>query len=136
MLCQLCDDGFFNMPYPDAMIGYSAKDALVKLTSMILLLTIHSNSSLSSSLRKGSAYSSKIADLQVKGFGVCQLWKLKRIFLIQTRKFTVRKQRIIMWNTGNLELSWDFAKSIFISDNGMLVDMQFLPRIKGLKFDY
>lgn len=70
MLCQLCDDGFFNMPYPDAMIGYSAKDALVKLTSMILLLTIHSNSSLSSSLRKGSAYSSKIADLQVKGFGV------------------------------------------------------------------
>ncbi len=136
MLCQLCDDGFFNMPYPDAMIGYSAKDALVKLTSMILLLTIHSNSSLSSSLRKGRAYSSKIADLQVKGFGVCQLWKLKRIFLIQTRKFTVRKQRIIMWNTGNLELSWDFAKSIFISDNGMLVDMPFLPRIKGLKFDY
>ena len=37
MLRELCDEGVIGMPHPDAMIGYGAKDALVKLrhTSLV-----------------------------------------------------------------------------------------------------
>ena len=38
-LRQLCAEGVIGMPHPDAMIGYGAKDVLVKLRDLSLVPT-------------------------------------------------------------------------------------------------
>lgn len=76
MLRDLCAAGVVGMPHPDAMVGYGAKDALVRLTDTDLVpddtfayYTLNLSNNSPNLSHTACAFSSKIAAPQEKVFG-------------------------------------------------------------------
>lgn len=155
VLRKLCEAGLVGMPHPDAMIGYGAKDALTKLACTDLVPDdTYAYYDKQEAARIGVAWSDK-HDFK-KTFPMT-LAKGERV-LKQNRGSTgegiwrVRLKDANGYNsTQSLPLDtkiicteakdnhseerelgefMDFCEHYLVGDNGMLVDMTFLPRIK------
>lgn len=137
MLRQLCENGIIGMPHPDAMIGYGAKDALVKLTNTSLVPTdTYAYYSLQelfeqfpSSLAKGERVLKQNRGSTGEG-----IW---RVSLVDEGEVPHAKSKIKCTEAKDNHVEyWElkdfmyFCEQYITGDNGMLVDMPFLPRIK------
>lgn len=137
MLRQLCENGIIGMPHPDAMIGYGAKDALVKLknTSLVPADTYAYYSlqelfeQFPSSLAKGERVLKQNRGSTGEG-----IW---RVSLVDEGEVPHAKSKIKCTEAKDNHVEhWElkdfmyFCEQYITGDNGMLVDMPFLPRIK------
>lgn len=140
VLRKLCNDGVIGMPHPDAMINYGAKDALTKLTDTNLvpkdtyayydINTFKDN--FPKTLAKGQRVLKQNRGSTGEGIWRVQLVEplnndIKEIPLTSKIKCTEAKDN----HTEVRELGefMDFCSQYIVGDNGMLVDMTFLPRI-------
>lgn len=142
MLRKLCDAGVIGMPHPDAMTGYGAKDALTKLTDTDLVpedtyayYTIESfKEKFPISLSNGERVLK-----QNRGSTGQGIW---RVVVADEREFTPGEalpldtqlkcteavdNHVEMRELGDF---MQFCTQYIVGDNGMLVDMPFMPRIK------
>lgn len=138
MLRQLCEEGIIGMPHPDAMIGYGAKDALVKLTDTALVpsdtfayYTIQELfENFPSSLAKGERVLKQNRGSTGEGIWRVALVDEGQDILHTTTKIKcteAKDNHVEYWELGEF---MSFCEKYIIGDNGMLVDMPFLPRIK------
>ncbi len=141
MLRKLCEEGIIGMPHPDAMIGYGAKDALVKLTDTSLVpkdtyayYTIEEfKNSFPKSLKNGIRVLKQNRGSTGEG-----IWRVQLIDELSPGATQVPLHAKIKCTEARdnhveyFELStfMDYCEQYIVGDNGMLVDMQFLPRIK------
>lgn len=139
MLRQLCKDGLVGMPHPDAMIGYGAKDALTKLIDTDLVpkdtYAYYDIQSFKENFPKSLAKGERVLK-QNRGSTGEGIWHVSvedntknDILPLNTKiKCTEAKDN----HTEHRELGefMDFCEQYIVGDNGMLVDMTFLPRIK------
>lgn len=139
MLRQLCKDGVVGMPHPDAMIGYGAKDALTKLAGTDLVpsdtYAYYDIKSFKETFPKSLAKGERVLK-QNRGSTGEGIWRVSVegdfsgdiVPLNAKIKCTEAKDN----HTERRELGefMDFCEQYIIGDNGMLVDMTFLPRIK------
>lgn len=140
MLRQLCNDGIVGMPHPDAMIGYGAKDALTKLNDTPLVPTdtyayydIDTfKKNFPKTLAKGQRVLKQNRGSTGEGIWRVQLLEssledIEEVPLNTKIKCTEAKDN----HTEIRELGkfMDFCNQYIVGDNGMLVDMTFLPRI-------
>ncbi|GMB96859.1 Cj0069 family protein [Helicobacter sp. NHP22-001] len=154
LLRKLCDNGVIGMPHPDAMIGYGAKDALTKLADTELVPDdTYAYYDPAEAKRIGVAWGDQ-HDLK-KTFPKT-LAKGERV-LKQNRGSTgegiwhVQLEEPLPEGASEVPLNakikcieavdnhvehrqlgefMDFCEKYLVGDNGMLVDMTFLPRIK------
>lgn len=138
LLRQLCEKGIIGMPHPDAMIGYGAKDALVKLTSTSLVpkdtYAYYTVQELFENFPSSLANGERVLK-QNRGSTGEGIWRVS--LLDDTDKPLHAKTKIKCTEAKDnhveyweLEPFMHFCKKYIIGDNGMLVDMPFLPRIK------
>ena len=139
MLRQLCKDGLVGMPHPDAMIGYGAKDALTKLAGTNLVpsdtYAYYDIKTFKETFPKSLAKGERVLK-QNRGSTGEGIWRVSVeggfsgdiVPLNAKIKCTEAKDN----HTEHRELGefMDFCEQYIIGDNGMLVDMTFLPRIK------
>lgn len=137
LLRQLCDKGIIGMPHPDAMIGYGAKDALVKLTSTSLVpedtFAYYKVEELHEQFPSALAKGERVLK-QNRGSTGEGIWRVSLVDPTETTptlqskiKCTEAKDNHVeYWELGPF---MDFCEKYIIGDNGMLVDMPFLPRI-------
>lgn len=155
LLRSLCEAGLVGMPHPDAMIGYGAKDALTKLASTDLVPTdTYAYYDKDEAARIGVEFSDKHNFIKsfpktlAKGERVLKqnrgstgegIWRVRLENPADYNKFDILPldTKIICTeakdnHSENRELGefMEFCKSYLVGDNGMLVDMTFLPRIK------
>lgn len=138
LLRQLCNQGIIGMPHPDAMIGYGAKDALVKLTSTSLVpedtYAYYTVEQLVENFPHALAKGERVLK-QNRGSTGEGIWRVSLIeettspLHAQTKiKCTEAKDNHVeYWELGPF---MEFCERYIVGDNGMLVDMPFLPRIK------
>lgn len=140
MLRQLCEFGVKGLPHPDAMIGYGAKDALVKLRETPLvpkdtfayydIASFKDNFPLS--LKNGERVLKQNRGSTGEGIWRVQLVnemdETDRVPLDALVRCTEAKDNHVEEHT--LESFMTFCEQYIIGENGMLVDMPFLPRIK------
>lgn len=140
MLRNLCNDGIVGMPHPDAMIGYGAKDALTKLNDTTLVpndtYAYYDIDAFKKNFPKTLARGQRVLK-QNRGSTGEGIWRvqllnplpkgLMEVPLNTKIKCTEAKDN----HTEIRELGefMDFCNQYIIGDNGMLVDMTFLPRI-------
>lgn len=140
MLRNLCNDGIVGMPHPDAMIGYGAKDALTKLNDTTLVpndtYAYYDIDVFKKNFPKTLARGQRVLK-QNRGSTGEGIWRvqllnplpkgLMEVPLNTKIKCTEAKDN----HTEIRELGefMDFCNQYIIGDNGMLVDMTFLPRI-------
>lgn len=142
MLRKLCDDGLVGMPHPDAMIGYGAKDALTKLADTELVpddtYAYYDIATFKSTFPKSLAKGERVLK-QNRGstgegiwrvrlenaddYGKCDSLPLDTKIICTEAKDNHTEER-------KLGEFMDFCEQYIVGDNGMLVDMTFLPRIK------
>ncbi|MGX2981942.1 Cj0069 family protein [Helicobacter sp. 23-1045] len=140
MLRQLCADGLIGMPHPDAMIGYGAKDALTKLAGTNLVpqdtYAYYDIKTFKETFPKTLAKGERVLK-QNRGSTGEGIWRVcvegaessaESLPLNTKIKCTEAKDN----HSEHRELGefMDFCEQYIIGDNGMLVDMTFLPRIK------
>lgn len=141
MLRELCAAGVVGMPHPDAMIGYGAKDALVKLrhTSLVpedtfAYYTIDEfKSTFPQSLKNGERVLKQNRGSTGEGIWRVQLVEplasdATAVPLDAQVKCTEAKDNHVEYHT--LSDFMTFCEQYIVGANGMLVDMPFLPRIK------
>ncbi|ERI07596.1 Cj0069 family protein [Aneurinibacillus aneurinilyticus] len=140
LLRQLCEFGVKGMPHPDAMIGYGAKDALIKLRDTPLVpedtfayYDIASfKKNFPKSLKKGERVLKQNRGSTGEGIWRVQLAsdseEAEEVSLNATLRCTEAKDNHVEEHT--LETFMTFCEQYIIGENGMLVDMPFLPRIK------
>ncbi len=134
--------GLVGMSHPDAMIGYGAKDALTKLASTDLVpddtYAYYDIATFKSTFPKSLAKGERVLK-QNRGSTGEGIWrvrlesasdygKLESLPLDTTIICTEAKDNHT--ETRKLGEFMDFCEQYIIGDNGMLVDMTFLPRIK------
>jgi len=142
MLRDLAAKGVLGMPHPDAMIGYGAKDALVKLSDTDFVpndtfayYTVEEFlKNFPVSLSKGERVLKQNRGSTGEG-----IW---RVVVVDERTFTpgdalpadtkIKCTEAVDNHVEYRELGefMKFCEKYIIGDNGMLVDMQFMPRIK------
>ena len=141
MLRELCSAGVVGMPHPDAMIGYGAKDALVKLrhTSLVpedtfAYYTIDEFKEIfPTSLTNGERVLKQNRGSTGEGIWRVQLVEplaagVTTVPLDAQIKCTEAKDNHVEYHA--LQDFMTFCEQYIVGANGMLVDMPFLPRIK------
>ena len=141
MLRQLCEDGVIGMPHPDCMIGYGAKDALVKLRDTSLVpsdtYAYYTIESFKSTFPKSLANNERVLK-QNRGSTGEGIWRVQLLDELPEGTTEVPLDAKIKCTEAkdnhseihDLQTFMDFCEQYIIGENGMLVDMQFLPRIK------
>ncbi|MFF5994034.1 Cj0069 family protein [Lysinibacillus sp. KU-BSD001] len=141
MLRELCALGVIGMPHPDAMIGYGAKDALVKLRHTSLVpedtYAYYTTEEFKSTFPKSLLGGERVLK-QNRGSTGEGIWRVQlvdalaedatEVPLDANIKCTEAKDNHVEYHT--LGAFMDFCEQYIIGANGMLVDMPFLPRIK------
>lgn len=141
MLRQLCEEGIIGMPHPDAMIGYGAKDALVKLTDTSLVpsdtYAYYTIEEFKNNFPKSLTHGIRVLK-QNRGSTGEGIWRVQlvdelpsevtQVPLTAKVKCTEAKDNHVEYF--ELGAFMDFCEQYIVGDNGMLVDMRFLPRIK------
>ncbi|TLD80610.1 hypothetical protein LS70_009040 [Helicobacter sp. MIT 11-5569] len=142
ILRKLCADGLVGMPHPDAMVGYGAKDALTKLADTPLVpddtYAYYDIATFKSTFPKSLAKGERVLK-QNRGSTGEGIWRVR---LEDASKYNSCDSlpldtKIICTEAKDnhseerkLGEFMDFCEQYIIGDNGMLVDMTFLPRIK------
>ncbi|EAI6710831.1 Cj0069 family protein [Campylobacter upsaliensis] len=142
VLRKLCSDGLVGMPHPDAMIGYGAKDALTKLADTPLVpddtYAYYDIKTFKETFPKSLAKGERVLK-QNRGSTGEGIWRVRledgvayntcdSLPLDTTIICTEAKDNHS--ETRKLGEFMDFCEQYIIGDNGMLVDMTFLSRIK------
>ena len=141
MLRELCASGVIGMPHPDAMIGYGAKDALVKLRHTSLVpedtYAYYTIEEFKVTFPKSLAIGERVLK-QNRGSTGEGIWRVQLVEQLedgQTEvpldaqvKCTEAKDNHVEYH--NLADFMTFCEQYIVGANGMLVDMTFLPRIK------
>lgn len=141
MLRELCAEGIIGMPHPDAMIGYGAKDALVKLRHTSLVpedtYAYYTIEQFKSSFPKSLANGERVLK-QNRGSTGDGIWRVQLVDALEDGvtemplnakiKCTEAKDNHVEYH--ELDAFMTFCEQYIIGVNGMLVDMPFLPRIK------
>lgn len=138
LLRDLCDKGIIGMPHPDAMIGYGAKDALVKLTSTSLVpedtFAYYTLDQLVDNFPSALANGERVLK-QNRGSTGEGIWRVSLVdkdtehphAKSQIKCTEAKDNHVEYWELGAF---MQFCEKYIVGDNGMLVDMPFLPRIK------
>ncbi len=142
MLRDLCDAGVTGMPHPDAMIGYGAKDALVRLTDTDLVpedtYAYYTVEEFKKTFPKSVSYGVRVLK-QNRGSTGEGIWRVEVVderpyaegdtLPLDTQlKCTEAVDNHVEFNT--LGDFMEFCTRYIVGANGMLVDMRFMPRIK------
>ncbi|MEK4423925.1 Cj0069 family protein [Solibacillus sp. FSL K6-1523] len=141
MLRELCNEGVIGMPHPDAMISYGAKDALVKLRHTALVpedtFAYYTTESFKANFPKALATGERVLK-QNRGSTGEGIWRVQlvdalaesasEVPLTAQIKCTEAKDNHVEFYT--LEHFMAFCEQYIVGENGMLIDMKFLPRIK------
>ncbi|MCI7410280.1 Cj0069 family protein [Helicobacter bilis] len=157
VLRKLCDSGVIGMPHPDAMIGYGAKDALTKLRNTELVPTdtlayydpaeakrigvnwvAGEEHDFKANFPKTLAKGERVLK-QNRGSTGEGIWRVQLKDQSQYGKVSsvpldtiVRCTEAVDNHVEEHKLGdfMNFCEKYLTGDNGMLVDMTFLPRIK------
>ncbi len=142
VLRRLCDAGLVGMPHPDAMIGYGAKDALTKLASTNLVpddtYAYYDVAKFKETFPKSLAKGERVLK-QNRGSTGEGIWRVrlpdgvnypKNGALPLDTAIVCTEAKDNHTEQRKLGEFMDFCEQYIIGDNGMLVDMTFLPRIK------
>lgn len=137
MLRKLCDeDKIVGMPHPDAMIKYGAKDALSKLNDTNLVpedtYAYYDIETFKNNFPKTLSKNQRVLK-QNRGSTGEGIWRVQlvnansEINLSTKIKCTEAKDN----HSEIRELGefMDFCEQYIVGDNGMIIDMRFLPRI-------
>ena len=142
MLRALCDAGVIGMPHPDAMIGYGAKDALVRLKDTDLVpedtFAYYTVEQLKQQFPTAISYGVRVLK-QNRGSTGEGIW---RVEVVDERPY--QPGDTLPGNTQlkcteavdnhvemrQLDDFMEFCTQYIVGANGMLVDMPFMPRIK------
>ena len=141
MLRELCAAGVVGMPHPDAMIGYGAKDALVKLRHTTLVpedtFAYYSINEFKKIFPTSLANGERVLK-QNRGSTGEGIWRVQLVDALTEGetavpldaqvKCTEAKDNHVEYHT--LANFMTFCEQYIVGANGMLVDMPFLPRIK------
>jgi len=154
VLRKLCEAGLVGMPHPDAMIGYGAKDALTKLTCTPLVPDdTYAYYDKDEAARIGVKWDDKhdfkktFPQSLAKGERVLKqnrgstgegIWRVRLADNTYNKVQSLPLDTKIICTEAKDNHSeertlgefMDFCESYLVGDNGMLVDMTFLPRIK------
>ncbi|MEN8042170.1 MAG: Cj0069 family protein, partial [Actinomycetota bacterium] len=141
MLRSLSDKGVVGMPHPDAMIGYGAKDALVRLTDTDLVpddtFSYYDLAEFKESFAVSLSRGERVLK-QNRGSTGEGIW---RVVVVDERPYqpgdslpldTAIKcteavdNHVEMHTLGDF---MDFCNQYLVGDGGMLLDMPFMPRI-------
>ena len=144
LLTRLSDAGLVGMSSPEKMISYGAKDALVKLNDTDLVPTdtaaYYDVESFHETFPKSLSYGERVLK-QNRGSTGSGIWRVRvqdeelvkntepgTAFPLDTKLVCTEA---VDNHTEYRELSdfMDFCDQYIIGDNGMLVDMRFIPRI-------
>ena len=140
MLRDLCANGIIGMPHPDAMIGYGSKDVLSKLVSTNLVpedtFAYYTIEAFKAQFPKSLAITERVLK-QNRGSTGEGIWRVKlveplaegltEVPLDAKIKCTEAKDNHVeYWTLGEFMV---FCEQYIIGQNGMLIDMRFLPRI-------
>jgi hypothetical protein len=142
MLRKLSDNGVIGMPHPDAMIGYGAKDALVRLRDTELVPTdtyaYYSLEELKTSFPTSLSRGERVLK-QNRGSTGQGIWRV----VVQDERLSTpgvplpADTRIQCTEavdnhveTWQLDAFMDFCGQYLSGDDGLMVDMPFMPRIK------
>lgn len=142
MLRNLCDHGVKGMSHPDVMVGYGAKDVLVKLNDTSLVPTdtyayyniLEFKGTFPKSLANGERVLKQNRGSTGEGIWRVQLLdqdaldEFGHVKLDAKIKCTEAKDNHIEEHL--LGDFMEFCEQYIVGENGMLVDMPFLPRIK------
>ncbi len=142
MLRALCDAGVIGMPHPEAMIGYGAKDALVRLADTELVpddtFAYYTVEAFKEQFPTSISYGVRVLK-QNRGSTGEGIW---RVEVIDERPYqpgdtlpldTQLKCTEAVDNHVEIRRLDDFMQfctQYIVGTNGMLVDMRFMPRIK------
>ena len=141
MLRELCAIGVIGMPHPDAMVGYGAKDALVKLRHTSLVpedtYAYYTIDEFKSTFPKSLTGGERVLK-QNRGSTGEGIWRVQLVDELAADatvvpldakiKCTEAKDNHVEYH--ELSAFMDFCEQYIVGANGMLVDMPFLPRIK------
>lgn len=141
-LRRLSDAGLVGMSHPDVMIHFGAKDALVKLASTDLVprdtYAYYDIPSFRDTFPKSISYGVRVLK-QNRGSTGSGIWRVEVIDDISYKpgdslplstklKCTEALDNHVEYHT--LEEFMTFCEQYIVGDNGMIVDMRFMPRIK------
>ena len=141
-LRTLSAHGLKGMPHPDAMINFGAKDALVKLTTTNLVpedtYAYYTIQELTDTFPKSLSYGERVLK-QNRGSTGEGIWRVQvhdnlkyqpgDILPVSTKiKCTEAVDNHVEYHT--LDAFMKFCEQYIVGENGMLVDMRFMPRIK------
>lgn len=141
MLRDLCHQGVVGMPHPDAMVSYGAKDALVKLRHTSLVpddtFAYYTIDAFKSNFPKSLAINERVLK-QNRGSTGEGIWRVQLVEPLMDDTMAVPLYAKIKCTEAKdnhveyMELGafMDFCEQYIVGENGMLVDMPFLPRIK------
>jgi len=141
MLRKLCKNGVLGMPHPDAMINYGAKDALVKLRDTPLVpedtFSFYDVQTFKKTFPSTLAKNERVLK-QNRGSTGEGIWRVQIVDKSVIRngavpgdaqiKCTEAKDNHVEYH--KLDDFMTFCEQYIVGENGMLVDMPFLPRIK------
>ena len=143
MLRDLSAAGVIGMPHPDAMLNFGAKDALFKLRNTSLVpddtYAYYTIEQLRDTLPLSLSYGERVLK-QNRGSTGSGIWRVQiadkdlkvvpgEALPLDTRlKCTEAVDNHVEYH--KLEDFMAFCEQYIIGDNGMLVDMRFMPRIK------
>lgn len=141
MLRELCAAGVIGMPHPDAMIGYGAKDALVKLRHTALVpedtYAYYTIDEFKAMFPRALANGERVLK-QNRGSTGEGIWRVQLVEALESDasivpldakiKCTEAKDNHVEYH--ELGAFMTFCEQYIIGTNGMLIDMPFLPRIK------
>eukprot|EP00276_Gloeochaete_wittrockiana_P001831 CAMPEP_0184671358 /NCGR_PEP_ID=MMETSP0308-20130426/85445_1 /TAXON_ID=38269 /ORGANISM="Gloeochaete witrockiana, Strain SAG 46.84" /LENGTH=353 /DNA_ID=CAMNT_0027118459 /DNA_START=117 /DNA_END=1178 /DNA_ORIENTATION=+ len=142
MLRELYDrHGLLLMPHPDAMVGYGAKDALVKLNDTPLVprdtAAYYSLAELKANFPKTIMKGERVLK-QNRGSTGEGIWRVQLVENIggtadeagmesKIKCTEAKDNHVEFWTMAGF---MDFCDQYLVGDGGQLVDMTFLPRIK------
>lgn len=142
MLRKLSDEEHVvGMPHPDAMIGYGSKDVLVKLSSTSLVPTdtfaYYTFAEFAKQFPKSLTFGERVLK-QNRGSTGEGIWRVQLVDALDPSLEAVpldarikcteaKDNHVEYWTLGEF---MSFCTQYIVGENGMLVDMRFLPRIK------
>jgi hypothetical protein len=141
-LRKLSDYGLLGMSHPDAMVSFGAKDALVKLSTTDLVpddtFAYYTVEAFKDLFPKSLSYGERVLK-QNRGSTGEGIWRVQiaddisyqagdAIPLTTRLKCTEAVDNHVEYNT--LADFMTFCERYIVGENGMLVDMRFMPRIK------
>ena len=141
MLRAICDAGVIGMPHPDAMIRYGAKDALIRLADTGLVpedtFAYYTVEAFKQQFPIAASYGVRVLK-QNRGSTGAGIW---RVEVVDERPYQPgdtlppdTKLKCTEAVDNHVEMRqlddfMEFCTQYIVGENGMLVDMRFLPRI-------